>query len=88
MNRQFTLRLFGIILAGVPLALLSNAYYERKAAAIAADPRAWLAHQTATVNSGFLTHYIAWVCVAAGICVFVELIARVADWILPSPRGD
>jgi hypothetical protein len=86
MNRQLTLRLLGILVTGIPLAFMMNSYYQHKAAAIAADPQAWLTAQTARTNPGLLLHYIAAVCMVAGVCVVVELVARIADWLLPSAK--
>jgi hypothetical protein len=88
MNRQFTLRLFGIMVAALPLALLVSDSYHRKAAEIAADPQAFLAHQTAIANRVFWIHYVVSVCVVAGACAVVELTARILDRILPKRPSE
>jgi hypothetical protein len=82
-NRQLTLRLFGILIAAIPLALWIHGTFARKAEEVAADPQAFLAHQTAMAKTGFLGLYIGAVFTAAGVCLLVEITARIADWILP-----
>ena len=88
MNRQLTLRLIGILVAALPFSLLVANSYQRKAAEIAADPQAFLAHQTAAAGTSFWVHYIAAVCVVAGTCAVVELTLRIIDRVLPSRPNE
>jgi hypothetical protein len=88
MNRQLTLRLFGIMVAAFPFALLVANSYQRKAAEIAADSQAFLANQITAANRSFWFHYVAAVCIVAGVCAVVELTARVIDRVLPSRPNE
>jgi hypothetical protein len=88
MNRQLTLRLFGIAVASLVFTVVSRNYYEHKVAELTADPQAFLAHLISLSQLGFGYRYFGSVCLVAGICAVVEFVARIADRIVPSRPNE
>jgi hypothetical protein len=88
MNRQLTLRLFGIVVASLLFTVCSRNYYEHMVAELVTDPQAFLAHLTSLAQLGFGYRYFGAICLVGSICGVVELVARIADRIVPSRQKD